>query len=70
MRNLGDTARIAEDVRYSELTAGPAFAGHGRGTGLRGIFALGFLFVTAAAGYGLIFLLIDKWYKGGSLGIL
>ncbi len=42
----------------------------GRRRNWRGIFALGFLFVSALASYGLVFVLIDKWYKGGSLGIL
>ncbi|RMD63209.1 MAG: hypothetical protein D6826_05485 [Alphaproteobacteria bacterium] len=38
--------------------------------GWRGIFALSFLFLTTVAGYAAVFVLIDKWYKGGSLGIL
>ncbi len=46
----------------------PGFQGQRKG--LRGLFALGFLIVSAAVSYGIVFVLIDKWYKGGSLGIL
>lgn len=69
-RNFGNPARIAEDVRHDELLKAPS---RWRPTGRwswRGVLALAFLFVSAAAGYGLMFVLIDKWYKGGSLGIL
>ncbi|MFQ5773776.1 MAG: hypothetical protein ACE5GS_04605 [Kiloniellaceae bacterium] len=69
-RNFGNPARIAEDLRHGELAASSGFSDHGHRRGWRGLFALGFLFVSAAAGYGLMFVLIDKWYKGGSLGIL
>lgn len=37
---------------------------------LRSVFALGMLFVTTAAGYGVAFMVIDLVYKGGSFGIL
>ena len=36
----------------------------------RGALALGFLILSTAMSYGIVFVLIDKWYKGGSLGLL
>ena len=65
-QNLGIPARTLQGARD---VAASGFAFRGRRRTWRGTFALGFLFVTAVAGYGLIFVLIDKWYKGGTLGI-
>lgn len=36
---------------------------------LRGVLALGVLFVTAASGYAAALVLFDSWYKGGSIGL-
>jgi hypothetical protein len=36
---------------------------------LRGVLALGVLFVTAASGYAAVLVLFDSWYKGGSIGL-
>lgn len=58
------------DARDGAITVTNGFQGHGQRKGLRGVFALGFLISSAAVSYGIVFVLIDKWYKGGSLGIL
>ena len=67
-RNSGNPARMPENASGGELTYAPEFQGERKKW--RGTFALGVLLVTAAAGYGLLFVVIDKIYKGGSLGLL
>ena len=67
-RGSGNPTRTPENAKVGDLayTAGV----QSQRKGWRGFFALGVLLVTAAAGYGLMFVVIDKIYKGGSLGIL
>ncbi len=69
-QNLTDAAPVRGDASDGGMSVAQGFQGQGRRKGLRGLFALGFLFLTAALSYGTVFVLIDKWYKGGSLGIL
>lgn len=45
-------------------------SGRRRARPLRGLLAIGVLLLTAATGYAAMFVLFDKWYKGGTLGIL
>ena len=49
---------------------GTGYQGQSHRRGLRGALALGFLLLSAAMSYGIVFVLLDKWYKGGTLGIL
>ena len=69
-RNFGNPAQMAGNLREGGLAVPQESSNHGVRRGLRGLFALGALFVMAAASYTVVFVLIDKWYKGGSLGIL
>jgi len=69
MRIFGNPARIAQGARGGHVAVS-GLSGYAQRKGWRGIFALGFLFVMAATGYGVVFVLIDKWFKGGTLGIL
>lgn len=67
-RNSGSPARTAENADLSEI--GYSSDSQSQRKNWRGAFALGLLFVTAVAGYGLVFVVIDKVYKGGGLGLL
>lgn len=69
-RSFGNPAQTAGSLGDGGLTVSQGRSNRGLRRGLRGIFALGALFVMAAASYTVVFVLIDKWYKGGSLGIL
>jgi len=68
-QNFTKTAPAGGDVGDGSVAVSKGFHGFGQRKGLRGIFALGFLVFSAAISYGAVFVLIDKWYKGGSLGI-
>lgn len=68
--NNGGSALVADNRRQGDFFREAGKEAVGRHRNLRGAFALGFLFLSAVAGYGLVFVLIDKWYKGGTLGIL
>ena len=72
-RNATDAAPATGDLHDGSVAVADGYQGQGvqgQRKGLRGLFALGFLIVSAAMSYGIVFVLIDKWYKGGSLGIL
>jgi hypothetical protein len=74
-RNLTNAAPASGDLQDGPVAVadgyrGQDFQGQSQRKGLRGLFALGFLIVSAAVSYGIVFVLIDKWYKGGTLGIL
>ncbi len=68
-QNFTKTIPVAGNVSDSGMTISQGFQGYGQRKGLRGLFALGFLVLSAAVSYGTVFVLIDMWYKGGSLGI-
>lgn len=79
-RNVTNAAPAGGDLQDGSVAVADGYRGRnfqGQGyqaqsqrKGLRGLFAVGFLIVSAAVSYGIVFVLIDKWYKGGSLGIL
>ena len=68
-QNFAKTAPATGDVGSGGVTIPRGFQVYGQRKGLRGLFALGFLVLSAAVSYGTVFVLIDMWYKGGSLGI-
>lgn len=61
---------FTEASRLSEADISHKFQEVRHRKGLRGHLALGFLLLSAAFSYVAVFVLIDMWYKGGSLGIL
>lgn len=68
-QDFTDVAAVGADAGEGRISATQGFHGQGRRKGLRGLFALGFLVLSAAISYAAVFVLIDKWYKGGSLGL-
>lgn len=70
MRNVDRSLHAADSALVSSYVQAPEPRRSRSGRSLRGLIALGLLFVTTAAGYGVAFVLIDLAYKGGSLGIL
>ena len=69
-QNFTNAAPARGDAADGGVTVAQGFQGQGQRKGLRGLCAVGFLILSAAVSYGIVFVLIDKWYKGGSLGIL
>ena len=72
MQNLSSAAPVTGDVGDQGISVPHAMSGRagGQRKSIRGSLALGFLILSAAMSYGIVFVLIDKWYKGGSLGLL
>ena len=68
-QNFTKTAPAVGDVGDGSVAISRGYHGLGQRRGLRGLLALGFLVISAAISYGTVFVLIDMWYKGGSLGI-
>ena len=68
-QNFTEVAPASGDVVDGGIAVSRGLPGYRQRKGLRGLFALGFLVVSAAISYGTVFVLIDMWYKGGSLGI-
>ncbi len=68
--DAGDRGIPVTGAFQGPVLQGTGYQGQGQRKGLRGILALGFLILSAAMSYGIVFVLLDKWYKGGSLGIL
>ncbi len=68
-QNFTNIAPAGADAHDGGITLAPSFHGQTRRKGMRGLFALGFLIFSAAVSYAAVFILIDMWYKGGSLGI-
>ena len=66
-RNFGSPASTVEDANLSEIGYAPDSQSQRKNW--RGICALGLLLVSTVAGYGLVFAVIDKVYKGGGLGV-
>ena len=69
-RSLSDAAPAGPEAVHGGNPIPVGSQHHGRHKGLRGRFAVGFLILSAVIAYGAVLVLIDKWYKGGSLGIL
>ena len=68
-QNFTNIAPAGAKAHDGGIAMGSGFHGQTRRKGMRGLFALGFLILSAAVSYGAVFVLIDMWYKGGSLGI-
>lgn len=69
-RNFGNPAQVVGGFQEGSLAVPREIASHRHRKRLRGIVSVGALLVMAAACYTVVFVLIDKWYTGGSLGIL
>lgn len=72
IQNLSSAAPVAGNASDQGVPVSHAMSGRAQGhrKSIRGPLALGFLILSAAMSYGIVFVLIDKWYKGGSFGLL
>jgi len=72
MQNLSSASPVTGNAGDQGILVPHAMPGRavGHRKSVRGSLALGFLILSAAMSYGIVFVLIDKWYKGGSLGLL
>ena len=75
VQNISNAAPVGGDAGEGGVSVSSGFQGQdihaqGQRKGLRGALVLAFFFLSAGLSYGIVFVLIDKWYKGGSLGIL
>lgn len=69
-RNIGSSAPASDGEFLSSYVQNEHSQPAVRRRNLRGLVALGVLFVTTVAGYGVAFVVFDLVYKGGSFGIL
>lgn len=74
-QDFSDAAPVGGNAGEGGVSVRPGFQdqhlhGQSQRKGLRGALALSFFILSAAVSYGIVFVLIDKWYKGGTLGIL